>query len=84
MTLKWDPPANAERTGDVTDYQVRFWDKQEGCYKGKFVNGSTTTTVITRETGLRPLTETTFEVRACSGIDESQEWRTVSTFVGRF
>ena len=85
MTLKWDPPANAGHAGDVTDYQVGFLDKEKGCYKGKFfVDGSITTTVITRELGLRPLTTSTFEVRACSGIDESEEWRTVSTFVGRF
>ena len=82
MTLKWDPPANAGDVGDVTKYQVRFWDKESCCYGGKTVNGSTTTTVITRESGLRPLTETTFGVRACSGDDVSREWRTVSTFVG--
>ena len=84
VTLKWDPPANAGYDGDVTHYQVRFWDNERSCYKEKFVEGSITTTVITRDSGLRPLTDATFEVRACSGIDESQEWRAVSTFVGRF
>ena len=84
VTLKWDPPANVGYPGDVTKYQVRFWDKKKKRYNEKTVNGSTTTTVITRESGLRPLTISTFEVRACSGIDESEEWRTVSTFVGRF
>ena len=63
-------------------YQINFWDKVKSCYNEETVNGSTTTTVITRESGLRPLTETTFEVRACSGDDVSQKWRTVSTFVG--
>ena len=82
MTLKWDLPANAGHPGDVTKYRVRFWDKEKGCYNEKTVNGSTDTTVITRELGLRPLTKTTFEVRACTGDDVSQEWRTVSTFVG--
>ena len=84
MTLKWDPPANVGCPGDVTKYQVRFWDKEKKRYNEKLVDGSTTTTVITRESGLRPLTTSTFEVRACSGIDVSEEWRTVSTFVGRF
>ena len=83
VTLKWDPPANAGCTGDVTEYQVRFHGKEKGCYK-KVVNGSSTTTVITRESGLRPLTTFTFEVRARSGDDVSKEWRNVSTFVGRF
>ena len=84
VTLKWDPPANAGYEGDVTDYRVRFWNKERSCYEKKGVNGSITTIVITRDSGLRPLTTSTFEVKACSGIDESQEWRTVSTFVGRF
>ena len=84
VTLKWDPPANAGCAGDVSNYQVRFSDKKNSCYREKTINGSTTTTVITRETGLRPLTETTFEVRACSGDDVSPEWRTVSIFVGMF
>ena len=82
VTLKWDPPANAGYPGDVTKYQVRFWNKEKSCYNVKIVDGSTTTTIITRESGLRPLTETTFEMRACSGDDVSQEWRTVTTFVG--
>ena len=84
VTLKWGPPANAGHAGDVTDYQIHCLDKEKVCYNDFFVDGSITTTVITRELGLRPLTTSTFEVRACSGIDESEEWRTVSTFVGRF
>ena len=82
MTLKWDPPANAGYPGDVTKYQVRFWNKEKSCCSEEIVNGSRTTTVVTRESGLRPLTETTFEVRACSGDDVSQEWRTATPFIG--
>ena len=84
MILKWDPPVNAGYPGDVTKYQVCFWDKGRNCYNESTVNGSTTTTVITRESGLRPLTETTFEVRACSGDGVSQKWRTATTFVGTY
>ena len=82
VTLKWDPPANAGNAGDVTNYVVWFRAGENDRYKEKIVKGSTTTTVITRECGLRPLTTTTFEVRASSGDDVSPEWRTVSTFVG--
>ena len=82
VTLNWDPPANAGYPGDITKYQVRFWDEEKGCYNESIVDGSSTTTIITRESGLRPFTETTFEVRACSGDDASQQWRTVSAFVG--
>ena len=82
VTLKWDPPANAGYPGDVTKYQVQFWVKERSCFNVKIVDGSTTTTVITRESGLRPLFDTTFAVRACSGDDVSQEWRTATIFVG--
>ena len=84
VTLKWDAPVNAGCAGDVTTYEIRFLDKEKGCYNETTVNGSSTTAVITREIGLRPLTETSFQVRACSGDDVSPEWRTVTTFVGMF
>ena len=82
MTLNWDPPANAAYAGYVTKYEIHFQDNDSGFYGEKVVNGSTTTTVITRESGLRPLTTFTFKVRAYSGDDVSKEWRTVSRFVG--
>ena len=82
VTLKWDPPANAGNEGDVTNYVVRFREGENDPYKEKIVKGSTTTTVITRECGLRPLTTTTFEVRASSADGESPEGKTVSEFVG--
>ena len=82
VTLNWDPPANAADAGDVTKYEIRFW---AGVKFGEtFVNGSTTTTVITRESGLRPLTRFTCNVRAYSGDDVGRVWRAVSTFVGTY
>jgi len=83
VTLNWDPPANATHEGNVTKYHISFWDKEEGCYKEKVVDGSTTTAVITRESGLRPLTLSTFEVRARCGDTVSPECSTVSTLVGK-
>ena len=82
MTLNWDPPAHAANAGDITNYEISFWDNDSGFYDERFVNGSTTTAVITRESGLRPLTTFTFNVRAYSGDNASREWRTVSMFVG--
>jgi len=79
VTLNWDPPANAAYPGYVTKYEIRFWGDDSSFYDERDVNGSTTTTVITRESGLSPLTTFTFKVRACV----SGEWRTVSTFVGK-
>ena len=82
VTLNWDPPANAAHAGYVTKYEVHFQNHDSGFHGEEFVNGSTTTTVITRESGLRPLSTFTFKVRAYSGDGVSQEWKTVSTFVG--
>jgi len=82
VTLNWDPPANATCAGYVTKYEIHFQDNNSGFHGELFVKGSTTTSVITRESGLRPLTTFTFKVRAYSGDDVSREWRTVSTFVG--
>ena len=88
VTLKWDPPANARYAGEVSSYEIRIWDSDRDlsnlkcCNSVKVVRGSTTTAVITRESGLRPLTTFTFEVRACSGDSKSPVWQPVSTFVG--
>ena len=82
VMLKWEPPGN-EYAADVTGYQICYWCKEKGCYNKMLVDVSNTATVITRESGLKPLTISTFEVRACSGDDVGQEKKTVSAFVGR-
>ena len=82
MTLNWDPPANAADAGDITKYEIRFWTGVK--FGEMFVNGSTTAAVITRESGLIPLSTFTCNVRAYSGDDVSRKWRTVSTFVGTY
>ena len=78
VTLNWDPPANA--VGYVTKYELD--DNDSGYHGEEVVNGSTTFTVIKRESGLRPLSTFTFKVRAYSGDNASQEWKSVSTLVG--
>ena len=70
VTLNWDPPANA--AGYVTKYELH--DNDSGYHGEEVVNGSTTFTVITRESGIRPLSAFTFKVRAHSGDNASQEY----------
>ena len=83
VTLNWDPPANAAHAGYVTKYEIHLQDRNDNSFHGeKVVNGSTTTTVITRESGLRPLSTFTFKVRACSRGNASQEWMAISRFIG--
>jgi len=80
VTLNWDPPANA--AGYVTKYVISFWDNNNCCFHGEeVVNGSTTSTVITKDSGLRPLTTFTFKVKAYIGDGVSKEWRIASTFI---
>ena len=82
VTLNWDRPTNARCAGDVTKYEVHFWEEEEGRHSEKFVNGSATTAVITWQSGIRALATFTFRVRAYCGDDVSQKWETVSAFVG--
>ena len=81
VTLNWDPPANAAYAGYVTKYEVHF-NNDISFHGEKVVNGSVTTTVITRESGLTPLSTFTFKVRAYGGGNASQEWTTESRFIG--
>ena len=87
MTLNWDPPANAGYM-EVTKYHICFWDKErnQNHYHEKIVKGFSLnpSVFITRESGLRALTYSTFEVRAYSGDDVSQECKTISTFIGMY
>ena len=82
MKLTWDPPANASDAGDVTIYHTRFkQDRKEWC--NEIVNGSTTSMILTRESGLVPQTTYEFAVRAQSG-DDIGEWETVSAYLGAY
>ena len=82
VTLNWNPPANAAHVGDITKYEIHYRDNDRSFHGEEVVNASTTTAVITRESGLRLWTTFTFKVRAYSGDCASQEWRTVSKFIG--
>jgi len=87
VTLNWDPPANAGYM-EVTKYHICFWDKaqNQNHYREKIARGFTLnpSVVITRDSGIRALTYSTFEVRAYSGDDVSQECKTISTFIGMY
>jgi len=73
---------------EVTKYHICFWDKEQNQnhYHEKIVKGFILNpyVFITRELGLRALTYSTFEVRAYSGDDVSQECKTISKFIGMY
>ena len=83
MDLTWDPPANASEAGNVTVYHLWFKPKGREHYREMTVDGSATSVVLARESGLIPQTTYDFGVRAQSG-DGLGDWKIVSTYVGMF
>ena len=84
VTLNWGPPLILEtgtRISDISRYHIRFKQNRGRHYEEAFVDGSTTSIVLTRESRLTTHTTFTFEVRAQSGDDVGQ-WKAVSAFVG--
>ena len=82
-TLTWAPPQNvgSDTCSDVSQYHIRFKQKVRMHYHEMTVDGSTTSIVLNRESGLTPLTSFTFEVRAQTG-NNLGDWKSVSTVVG--
>lgn len=89
VTLSWDPPANIRSTEEVTEYQIDFIkvDHQNETTPSEntemTVNGSTNSVVLTRESGLEPLTHYRFWVRGKSG-PTGGDWDNVSRHYGRY
>ena len=83
VTLTWAPPLIVETTttiSDITRYHIRF-KQNRGQHYEEFVDGSKTSIVLNRKSGLTTHTTFTFEVKAQSGDDMGQ-WKAVSAFVG--
>ena len=87
VTLTWAPPQNSgvgspDSCLDVSRYLIRFKPRGAWHYKEITVDGSTTSLVLKRDSGLTAHTTSIFEVRAESG-DNVGQWKTVSAFVGK-
>lgn len=81
VELTWDPPTNASGSGDVTKYHICFKLDGRDCCDETTVDGSTTSIVLTRDSGLVPQTTYEFGVRAQSA-DNIGEWERLSTYIG--
>ena len=82
LTLNWDKPQNMTTDGDITSYHIHFKPcGREGNYCKKIVFPPATSILLTRESGLKPLTKYTFEVRAWSTFREGK-WSEVSEYIG--
>ena len=85
-TLTWAPPQNVgadspSTCSEVSQYHIRFKPKGRKDYREMTVDGSATSIVLNRESGLIPHTSFTFEVRTQSR-DNLGDWKSVSTIVG--
>jgi len=86
-TLTWDPPKNVTRTGTqsflLNTYNVRFKPEGREHYDEVDVDGSATSVILKRESGLIPLTTSMFEVRAQCG-DNLGKWKAISRYIGEW
>jgi len=87
VALTWDPPCNVVETGTqcsllhAIQYHIRFKPNEREHYDEVSVDSSTTSMVLNRESGLIPLTTSTFEVRAQCGEDLG-DWNVISGYIG--
>jgi len=84
LTLHWDKPKNITTDGDVKSYDIRFKPcGREGNYCKKTVVAPATSILLTRESGLKPMTKYDFEIRAQNSYREGK-WTKHSKYIGKF
>ena len=85
LTLNWDLPTNVTNAGDVTAYDIRFkasgGEGGNGYYSVMTMNAPARSIHLTRESGLKPFTKYTFEVRA-RNCHYRGNWSCISQYVG--
>ena len=84
IVLNWDPPHDKQsKTGDpVIQYDIRFKPEKEDCYSETTVTPPTTSLVVGRDLGLKPLLKYSFEVRPRNEYFGGM-WETVMEYVGK-
>ena len=84
LTLHWDKPKNMNTDGDVKSYDIRFKPcGSEGNYCKETVVAPATSVILTRDSGLKPMTKYKFEVQARSTSQEGK-WNELSEYFGMF
>ena len=84
IVLNWDPPHDKQsKTGDpVIQYDIRFKPEKEDCYSETTITPPTTSLVVGRDLGLKPLLKYCFEVRPRNEYFGGM-WETVMEYVGK-
>ena len=75
-------PGNIQHVEELTEYHIRFKPFGSNEYVEESVSGSTTKAVLTRGSGLVPLKNYHFQVRAQSGYCKG-EWKEVTSLYGK-
>ena len=84
LTLHWDKPRNMTTDGDVKSYDIRFKPcGRKGNYCQMAVVAPATSILLTRESGLKPMTKYDFEIRAQS-FDQEGKWTKHSKYISKF
>ena len=84
LILEWNKPSNCVTDQDVTSYDIRFrpsGSPDEEGYCNVTVRAPATSIVLTRESGLTPLVEYQFEVRAKNPSYDGN-WSSKSKYIG--
>ena len=82
VTLSWRPPGNIQDVEELTGYHIRFKPFGSKEYVETTVTSSTSSVVLSRESGLVPLKNYNLQVRAQSGCCTG-EWKEVTAFCGK-
>ena len=84
IILNWDPSYdNQSTTGDpVIQYDIRFKPEKEDWYSETTITPPTTSLVVGRDLGLKPLLRCSFEVRPRNEYFGGM-WETVMEYVGK-
>ena len=82
VTLSWTPPGNVQGVEEVTEYHIRFKPFRDKSYIETTAIGTATSIVLTRGSGLVPLKNYLFQVRAQSGYCKG-EWKEVTSFCSK-
>ena len=84
LTLKWDRPKNAIADKDVTAYEISYRASQSReRYCVKTMKASQTSILLTRKSGLKPLTTYDFIVQARNAAREGLP-STISKYIGMY
>ena len=83
VTLNWDPQDNQYESGTpITKYDVSFKPEEGEHYNERTIEASTTSIVLGRDLGLKPLLNYDFKVRARNAYIAGR-WETVKKYVGK-